>query len=146
MSPKKASAASSCTKACTIVGTRKWSYDGASGLGVAIVPVPRASSDSARATNMLVHEGGMTPPLWALRRELRPPPQHLQSSLWRPGDLQPTKHERQRLGECRLGWRIPSQTRKQLLLTFWIGVPRRYRRPGLMIGVTTLYGPYPMDP
>ena len=65
--PKMASAASSSTKAWTKAGARKWSDDGSGGVGAAVVPVPRASSNPARATNTLVH-GGETPPPLAWRR------------------------------------------------------------------------------
>ncbi len=59
MSPKKASTASSCTKVWTKAGARMWSADGTGVGGAGVVPVPRASSDPARATNILVH-GGVT--------------------------------------------------------------------------------------
>jgi hypothetical protein len=59
----KASTASSLTKDCTEVGARKWSADGASCVGAVVIPIPRCSSDPARATNILAHGGDTAPPL-----------------------------------------------------------------------------------
>ncbi len=63
MGPKKASMASSYTKVWTKAGARKWLADGTSGGCAGVVPVPRASFDPARATNILVHGGVTAPPL-----------------------------------------------------------------------------------
>jgi hypothetical protein len=68
--PKKASASSSRTKACTKAGARKWASDGTGGAGAGVVPVPSASSAPARATNILA--GGNSPPPWPLWRGVHP--------------------------------------------------------------------------
>jgi hypothetical protein len=115
--PKKASAASSRTKDRTNAEARKWAADGTGGVGAAVVPVPRPSSDPA---NILVH-GGDT----ALPPGIGEGSVSLLDSGERGGG-----HPAVRCpsgangGEDGRARRVAPQARKQLLLTLWVRVPR----------------------